>query len=56
MVSKEDTLSISRQCQLLNVPRSSYYYMPTLVCDEELVLMRLIDECYLDLPFYGPLL
>ena len=53
MVSKENTLSIFRQCQLLNVPRSSYYYMPTPVCDEELALMRLIDECYLSLPFYG---
>jgi len=27
--------------------------MPTSVCDEELALMRLIDECYWDLPFYG---
>jgi putative transposase len=53
MVSKEERLSVSRQCPLLNVPRSSYYYMPTPVCDEELALMRLIDECYLDLPFYG---
>jgi len=53
MVSKEERLPVSRQCQLLNVPRSSYYYIPTPVCDEELALMRLIDECYLDLPFYG---
>lgn len=53
MVSKEERLSVSRQCQLLNVPRSSYYYMPTPVCDEELALIRLIDESYLSLPFYG---
>ena len=53
MVSKEEQLPVSRQCQLLNVPRSSYYYIPTPVCDEELALMRLIDKCYLDLPFYG---
>ena len=53
MVSKEERLPVSRQCQLLNVPQSSYYYVPTSVCDEELALMRLIDECYLDLPFYG---
>jgi len=52
-VSKQETLSISRQCELLSLPRSTYYYMPEPVSDEELKLMRLIDQCYLDLPFYG---
>jgi len=53
MVSKEDALSITRQCELLDLPRSSYYYVPEPVNAEELHLMKLIDQCYLDLPFYG---
>ena len=53
MVSKEEVLSITRQCELLDVPRSTYYYVPEPVSDEELELMKLIDQCYLELPFYG---
>ena len=53
MVSKDESLPISRQCQLLDISRSSYYYRPQPVSDEELALMKLIDQCYLDLPFYG---
>jgi putative transposase len=52
-VSKEEVLPITRQCQLLDLARSSYYYMPEPVNDEELDLMKLIDQCYLELPFYG---
>jgi len=53
MVSKDHKLPIARQCQLLDLPRSSYYYVPEPVSDEELMLMKLIDQCYLVLPFYG---
>ena len=53
MVSKEETLPISRQCHLLGVPTSTYYYVPEPVSEEELELMKLIDQCYLELPFYG---
>ena len=53
MVSKDESLPISRQCQLLDISRSSYYYRPQPVSDEELEWMKLIDQCYLDLPFYG---
>ena len=53
MVNKDESLPISRQCQLLDISRSSYYYRPQPVSDEELELMKLIDQCYLDLPFYG---
>jgi len=47
MVSKEEVLSITRQCQLLDLSRSTYYYAPEPVSEEELELMRLIDQCYL---------
>ena len=53
MVSKEEVLPITRQCQLLDLPRSTYYYAPEPVSEEELELMKLIDQCYLELPFYG---
>ena len=52
-MSKEEVLSITRQCELLDLARSTYYYMPEPVSDEELELMKLIDQCYLKLPFYG---
>ncbi len=47
-------LSISRQCALLLVSRSSVYYTPnTGESQENMTLMRLIDEEYLRHPFYG---
>jgi len=46
-------LSVARQCQLLAVRRSSFYYKPKPVTPEDLELMRLIDEQYLKTPFYG---
>ena len=45
--------SISRQCQLLALSRSSFYYSPQPIDPEDLELMRLIDEQYLKTPFYG---
>jgi putative transposase len=46
-------ISIVRQCELLELPRSSYYYEPCPESAENLALMRLIDEQYLETPFYG---
>ena len=46
-------LSIVAQCELLNLPRSSYYYEPVPESAENLVLMRVIDEQYLVTPFFG---
>ena len=46
-------LSKTRRCELLNVARSTAYYRPEPVSEEDLVLMRLIDEIHLRLPFYG---
>jgi putative transposase len=45
--------SISRQCQLLGLSRSSFYYVPRPIDPEDLELMRLIDEQYLKTPTYG---
>ena len=48
-------LSISRQCELLQLPHSSYYRLrDSHIEDEEnLELMSLIDEEFLRHPFYG---
>ena len=46
-------LSIRRQCELLELERSSYYYQPAEETAENLALMRAIDEEYTRHPFYG---
>ena len=46
-------LSVTQQCELLGLPRSSFYYEPRPVSTEQLKLMRAIDELYLAYPFYG---
>lgn len=50
---EHESLSIVRQCSLLEISRSSYYYEPCPESAENLLLMRLIDEQYLATPFYG---
>jgi putative transposase len=46
------TIAVARQCELLRLSRSSYYYGSSR--DEyNLELMRLLDEQYTKVPFYG---
>ena len=52
-MNAQEELPVIKQCQLLDLPRSTYYHVPVPVNDEELYLMKLIDQCYLDRPFYG---
>ena len=46
-------LSISRQCKLLGLPRSSYYYEARPLSERDLRQMRMIDEEYTRHPFRG---
>jgi putative transposase len=46
-------LSICRQCELIGLNRSTYYLAPATESEANLRLMRLIDEQYLETPFYG---
>ena len=46
-------LSLSRQCEVLAMSRSSYYYTRKGESAENLELMRRIDELFLKYPFYG---
>lgn len=50
---KDSKVSVSKQCRLLNLNRSSVYYQPTETSSRDLALMRVIDEQYLKTPFYG---
>jgi putative transposase len=52
-IQSQHGLSKTRRCQLLDVARSSAYYCPQPVDEEDLMLMRLIDELHLRWPFYG---
>lgn len=46
-------LSVTRQCKLLGLPRSSFYHRPQPVRDRDRRMMRRIDELYMAYPFYG---
>jgi len=48
-------LSISRQCSLLGLSRSTFYYEVGGESSENLRFMRLLDELYTATPFYGVL-
>ncbi len=53
VVRGHPSLSLSRQCRLLSIGRSSLYYEPKGESAETLALMRRIDELFLKYPFYG---
>jgi putative transposase len=54
MVEKDNQdVSINKQCQLLMINRSTYYYKPICASQQNLLLMRLIDEQHLKTPFCG---
>ena len=46
-------MSIARQCDLVGLPRSTYYYQTQGESAENLYLMRLLDKQYTDTPYYG---
>ena len=51
--SDHPRLSVSRQCLLLALPRSTRYHQPRPILPENLLFMKLIDELYMLYPFYG---
>ena len=53
MIDRHHRLPVSRQCQVLGLPRSTVYYQPVPVSVEELALMRQIDELHLEIPSAG---
>jgi putative transposase len=53
MIDKEDSLPVTRQCEILELSRSGVYYNPVPLRARELEIMRQIDEIHLLYPFYG---
>ena len=53
MEPSHSQLSIQRQCQLIDLHRSTYYFLPAGESVDNLAIMRLIDAKYLLHPFYG---
>jgi len=48
-----EAIAVARQCELLGLSRSSYYYGSSRDDEYNLELMRLLDEQYTKMPFYG---
>jgi putative transposase len=53
MIDREGKLPVKRQCELLDLNRSGVYYTPRAASEQDLQLMRRIDQLHLDHPFYG---
>jgi putative transposase len=53
MIDKEDSLPVTRQCEILELSRSGIYYTPVPISARDMELMRQIDEIHLMYPFYG---
>jgi putative transposase len=53
MIDPEHKLSITRQAELVDISRSSVYYLPAPTSPADLVLMRKMDELHLEFPWAG---
>lgn len=53
MIAPKAGLSVSRQCALLEIARSSFYYRPRPESAEELDLLKRLDRIFTDHPVYG---
>lgn len=54
-VAENEEISIRRQCELLDLSRSNVYYQEKGESDENLQIMRLMDEEFLEYPTHGVL-
>lgn len=52
-ISSDNPLAVTRQCELLDVSRSTAYHQPQPVATRDLAVMAGIDRIHLDYPFYG---
>lgn len=53
MIDRSHDLPVVRQCQILDIARSTAYYQARPVSEDNLQLMRRLDELHLEYPFMG---
>ena len=53
MIDRNHDLPVVRQCEILELARSTAYYTPKPTSPEDLALMRRMDELHLEYPFAG---
>lgn len=53
MIDRTHALPVTRQCQILELARSTAYYEPVPISPDDLALMRRIDELHMAHPFAG---
>src|SRR5512132_3695477 len=53
ITARQPKITVERQCELLGLSRSSFYYRPVGPDPLDLALMRCLDRQYTDTPFYG---
>jgi putative transposase len=53
MIDREEKLSISKQCKVLNLKRNFFYFSPKGELEENIQIMLLLDKQYFITPFYG---
>lgn len=53
VIGDDKLLSIRKQCKILRISRSSFYYQPKEASSETLSIMNRMDELFMAYPFYG---
>lgn len=54
LINKDDEVySVRKQCSVLGINRSSWYYEPAPLSDLDKALMNILDEQYMETPFWG---
>ena len=51
--SNSSNLSIAKQCDLLSINKSTYYYKQRGLTERDLEIMKMIDEIYTEHPYFG---
>jgi len=52
LLDRDHPISLTRQCELMDISRSSAYYQP-MINEQDVRIMSLIDKIFTDYPFYG---
>jgi putative transposase len=53
MINRGHALSVTKQAEAVGIARSTVYYLPRPVSDEDLALMKQIDVLHMEFPFAG---